>query len=1204
MWTDEQKRVIYEKNCSILVSAAAGSGKTAVLVERILDKVLDEENPCDIDEFLVVTFTNAAAAQMRDKIAGRLEKALMEKPDSEHLIKQLLLVNRADITTIDSFCLKLVREHFSLLNLDSAFNIGDPGMMDLLKSDVLTELFDKKYDERDENFKILLDVFATGYDDAELKNQVLSIYNMVSSYPVPEKWLKEAKASLMIETYEELAASAWMKEYMRIIKTKADEALALVRQGRTICESPYGPDKNISVSQQDEEFIIAISEAEDYGELYEVMKTSWKRLATCKGEAYDEELVAQFKSIRAEYKDIIAGINAKISPDDVISDIAVMRGYLIPLLELTSDFMEMYDQKKTQRKLLEFSDIEHMAYRLVCAGYDEEKRAVPSEVGKDISGRYREIFIDEYQDSNYIQEDILCSVSGMYRGEYNMFMVGDVKQSIYRFRMARPDLFIDKYKRFADEGKEIKIELKNNFRSRAAVLNPVNYFFYQIMGENLGGIRYDEAVALVPSKEFPDVENKNISKNAELLIADGAKDNPLALEAQMIASRIKALVDCENGLDIYDEELEAYRRAEYRDIVILARSIKAFGEPVYNTLMANGIPVYLDDPQGYFNAVEVKTILSLLSVIDNSRQDIPFAAVLLSPIGDITENELAIICKYAEKEELRSELLCDKCECYRLDNDDYIAHKLDVILDIIEELKADKTNMSISALIWKALTITGYYTYILAMPMGERRKANIDMLLEKASDYENGHYKGLFNFLRYIERLKVNSVDFGEAHILGEDDNMVNIISMHKSKGLEYPIVFVSGLGRQFNQSDSKKNLLINGDYFLAAMFMDSKKRYKKNTLLREFFRMHTKLESMAEEERVLYVAMTRAKEKLIMTGYTSELEKLTEKYRSIEMNDDTLLPYSIRQDAAGFLPLLIAGMVRYDMLIKRFGMEDIIAVKVFDEQQINDRLLTEVVQKEYKTADFLEIASKTEPDEIYNKLKEDIEYEYPYRAYTSIKSKMSISDIKKSKAYDGKGYDMDMEFISFSADKPVGGDGLTGAERGTLVHKFMELLPFDKLVEDCDYKKYITEFKDELKANGIMDDRELKAINVNKINNFLCGELGRRMIAAAKRHELYREKQFSIGIPVNEIYDDLDSPSTDDIVIVQGIIDAYFYENGKIILMDYKTDHADEDTLTGRYKAQLLYYAETLENLLSCPVSEKLMYSFYLDREVPVKNS
>lgn len=1204
MWTKEQQRVIDARNCSILVSAAAGSGKTAVLVERILKQVTDSENPHDIDEYLVVTFTNAAAAQMRDKISAKIEAALEETPENEHLMRQLLLVNRADITTIDSFCLRMVKEHFSLLGLDSAFNIGDTGMMSLLKSDVLDELFNEGYETGSKSFLMLMDTFCAGYGDDELREIILSIYDMVSSYPIPEKWISDAKSALMTDSVEELENTPWMREYMRIARLRLDEALSLVYAGRSVCESAGGPDRNITISGMDEEFVTGLREASCYSVLYRLMDTPWKRLAVCKGDAYDEDLVESFKRIRNSYKDIVKELGANTSPDEILTEIRSMRSCLIPLLDLVESFMALYNEKKSSRRLYEFSDIEHMAYKLLCAGYDEDGRVIPTEVGREVSKRYQEIFIDEYQDSNYLQEDILCAVSGLDRGVHNMFMVGDVKQSIYRFRMARPDLFIKKYNSYGSSGADIKIELRNNFRSRAAVLDAVNYFFYQIMGENLGGIKYDEAAALVPTKQFPKSEGKNISERAELLILDGVSDDAPVKEASMIAERISELVDERNGLDIYDEEQDCYRRTRYGDIVILARSIKASGESLYNTLTDYGIPVYLDDPQGYFDAVEVTTILSLLSVVDNSRQDIPYAAVLISPMADITDNELAVVCSYAEEKGLGRELLCDKCSCYVLDNEDEISRKLSRIMNIIDELKKDRTSMSISALIWKAINITGYYTYAMAMPMGERRRANIDMLLEKASDYENGYYRGLFNFLRYIDRLKINAVDFGEAHMLDEDENMVKIISMHKSKGLEYPVVFVSGLGRQFNKSDSRKNLMIHSDYFLASMIMEQTARYKKKSMLREFFRMHMKQESMAEEERVLYVAMTRAKEKLILTGHTRDLEKLKEKYADVDNAGGLLMPYSVRQDAASSLQLIVAAMIRYNEVCRQLGLKDIIETRIIDNNELEGSSVKRVFRQEYTIQMINEMAKKAEKNYVYEKMEHNMEYVYPYEGLTAIRSKLSISDIKKLKAYDGNSYDIGAEYLKTDINEEhdtgkVGRTGISGSDRGTIIHKFMELFPFDGLKEDTDIRDYIEKFKRKLAEDDIMSDIELQVINVNSIYSMVTSKLGRRMTAAAQSGSLYRERQFSIKIPVNEIYDNL--PDTDDVVIVQGIVDAYFFEGNNIILMDYKTDRTDKDTLIKRYRAQLEYYARTLSELLDRPVAESIIYSFSLGCEITV---
>lgn len=1265
-WTERQQQVIDTRNSSILVSAAAGSGKTAVLVERIMEQVLDKKNPKSIDEFLIVTFTNAAAGQMRDKIAAKLEEALEENPENEHLMRQLLLVNRADITTIDSFCLRLVKEHFSLLDMDSTFNIGDPGMMELLKNDVLDKMFDEKYKEheaREEgmSFSELVDIFCGDKDDSRLKDEILKVYNMASSYPKPDEWLANAKKALAVETEDALNELSWLKKLIALIHGKTEDALLLARMGKELCDEAGGPDKNRIVSEEDESILLKILNSDSYEAMSEAMKISWPRLKICKGDMYQTELIDAYKKNRESYKKLIKEINIfKADAALVIEQFKVMKSYLIPLIKLVEEFSDIYMDLKQSRRLMEFADIEHMAYRLVCAGYDENGRAVPTDVGKEISKRYAEIFIDEYQDSNYLQEDILCSVSGIHRRVYNMFMVGDVKQSIYRFRMARPDLFISKYNRFSDSGDEIKIELANNFRSRDVVLNAVNYFFYQFMGADIGGINYDRQSALVPSKDFTMPLDEKIaartSRDTEILVADYSfseeidnvdadeakarqlemeqvqqsdndvvnddeygKLSKLALEANMIATRIGELTDKDKGMYVYDEDNDTYRPAEYRDIVILARSVKGFGETVYNELTARGIPVYLDDPKGYFNAVEIQLIMSLLSVVDNSRQDIPLAAVLLSPIGRLDENELAVICDYAAGNTYGLSCLYEKCQCYIIDRQDAIGDKLSRIMGIINELKADKIHLSISELIWKALDVTGYYIYASAMPMGDRRKANIDMLLEKADKFENGYYKGLFNFLRYIDKLKVNEIDFGEANMLGDDENVVRIISMHKSKGLEYPIVFASGLGRWFNTADSKENLIIHSDHYLASMVVDNKNRFKRKSFIRESFKLLLKNESMAEELRVLYVAMTRAKEKLILTGCETNAYKLIDKYNVLKNQDRVLLPYGIRQDSKSFMQLILAGMARYEELAKGLGAEGIITKKVCSYADIVSSITSSLVNTGVKLEELSVIAKQYGGSERYEEYKRYFEYEYPYQAYTGIRSKMSISDIKRMMAYDGVSYEYDEAFekdrlldegmelsVCNEAYEWVNSDNIgtmSGSERGTLVHKFMELLPFDRLQTTDDYVPFIKEYLSQLFDRQIFDERELKAINYKKIDSMLSSGLGQRMISAAVRNELYREQQFSIGIPASQIYADLtektEAERGDDIVIVQGIIDAFFYEAGEIVLMDYKTDRADEKELIGRYHAQLEYYADTLEKLTGCCVKEKIIYSFYLNKEI-----
>ncbi len=1231
--TEEQKKIIDLRDSSILVSAAAGSGKTAVLVERIMSKIMDKENPKDIDEFLVVTFTKAAAAQMREKLAKKISKALEAEPDNSHLIKQITLVNRADITTIDSFCLKLVKENFSMLDVDSSFNIGDAGMIELMKNEVMTDMLEEKYSEKSyENktsFFDLVDIFCNDKDDTGLQDEILKIYNIAATYPKPENWLKNARAVLEIEDRDKVVELPWVKKLTDIIKNKLKSAVALNEIGEDICAMPGGPDKNLTLVSEDKDMLMLAIEKESYEDLKSALQISFGRLKTCKGEIYDQELVEQFKAIRNSYKKIVKECyELMATPDVLLDELKQMSKYLVPLIELVEEFSKRFSDIKKQRRLMEFSDIEHMAYNLVCAGY-KDGIAYPTVVGEEIGKKYAEIYIDEYQDSNFLQEDILCSVSGYSKGIYNMFMVGDVKQSIYRFRMARPDLFIGKYNRFGEEGNEIKIELRKNFRSRSRVLNSINYFFYQLMGSDLGDIEYSESIALASSEKYEEYDSlvtdekiKNtLEAKTEVLLVDAKQQEDfenvltdeeknmakLQLEASVISSKIKELLYGENPQYIYDEEKELMRRARYSDIVILGRSIKGFGDIVYNTLMADGIPAYIEDPKGYFDAVEIRITLALLSVVDNSYQDIPMAAVLLSPIAGLNENDLAIICNYITTSYGNKLSLYEQCELYVEEFSDELAVKLRNFLRILSELKNAKANMSISELIWKALKDTGYYSYAIAMPAGNKRKANLNMLLEKADKFEKGYYKGLFNFLRYIEKMKLNDVDFGEANILGDEDDVVRIISMHKSKGLEYPIVFVSGLGKQFNIQERKNNLIVHSDYYLASMLVDNNNRFKRNSYIRDSFRTILKAESMSEELRILYVAMTRAKERLFLTGCELDMEKIEEKYNYIKSRDEILLPYDVRLDASSFMRWIMAASIRDKIKPGNIFGEDVLKKTIYSYENVVSSMGKSATDQSYEVTRIEELlrTNSEASSDMYDSM---FKYEYPYSKCIELSGKMSISDIKRMKAWDGVQY----EYQDYTHTKKAAGKKdteITGAQRGTIVHKFMELFEFKKLIEyvnidNCSLdacnidkvKSFIMEAKNIMLHKGIFTKEEVEVIDIEKITSMVTSNLGVRMIAADTRNELFKEQQFSIGIPVSDIFD---IGASEDKVIVQGIIDGFFYENDAIVVMDYKTDYADEEKLIGSYKAQLDYYGRTLEQLTGKRVSQKIIYSFHLNKEI-----
>ncbi len=1244
--TEGQQMAVEIRDANVLVAAAAGSGKTKVLVDRILGKVTDENSSVNVDDFLVVTFTNAAASQMRDKIRDKLSEALEANPENEHLKLQQLLINRADICTIDSFCLKLVKENFNLLDIDSSFSIGDPGMMELVKSEVMDRLFEELYDGGDESFKILVDIFDSKNKEEDLRKAVSDVYYKASSYPVPDKWLDEAKKCLQIECESDIDSIPWVKYYMDIAHSELicckEKAMEIVK----LAQLPGGPEKYLSAVENDLESIDRLLAAQTYEQLYEAAPSAWTRLSGGKKNESDPELLEKAKKLREGYKkQIKEKIAPKKSGAQLLDEIKHIATYLIPLIELVQRFMDEYMSEKKTRRMLEFSDIEHMAHALVCKGYDENGRPIPTELAKNISSGIEEIYIDEYQDSNFLQEDILSCVSGTHRGDNNMFMVGDVKQSIYRFRMARPDLFISKFNSFSSEGTDVKILLNNNFRSRASVLLPINYLFYQLMGDDLGGITYDSSVSLIPTMSFPEPGEEiksRVGGATEIMVLnleqteeeEYESDNPqeildedmenaenLELEAHMIAGRIKQLINKDTGMLVLDEKTKSYRNACYGDVVILVRSMKNVGEKLYNVLSSYGIPVYVSDPKGYFDAVEVRVVMSMLSVIDNARQDIPLAAVLMSPIGGLDESELAIICDYSKLKDI--EYLYHRCQLYMMDHNNSISKKLSKFFELLDILKTMKNQVSISQLIWEVLERTDYYAYVSAMPMGHRRRANLDMLLEKADAYEDGYYKGLFNFLKYVEKLKVNQVDFGEAADFSDDEDVVRIMTMHASKGLEYPIVFVSALGKQFNTSEYKDKLIINSDYYLAMTYMDRNKRYSKETFIREAFKEINMSESMAEELRVLYVALTRAKEKLIMTGHTKKWTSLLDKLSSVECHRDILLSYDIRKKSKCFIDMILAAMVRYKDLAETYNVEDMLELNVITKEDLANSLSRIRGDEDMEGIDMVAELKREVDKHALQEVADTFSYGYPYEEYVHLKGKMTVSDIKKLKAYDGAGYDdsefeytqlkgetfedqetieeMEIKDTSKSATKTK--KKLDGAARGTIVHKAMELVDFAALVENRGegLYQYARNHKKWLGEQGIFDMDELKAINCRKIANMLKSQLGQRMIKAAARGELYKEQQFSMGFLAKDVFDISTDVETDDTIIVQGIVDGYFVEGGEIVVMDYKTDACDEETLVGRYKAQLNYYADTLSKLRGLPVKEKIMYSFSMEKEVPV---
>ncbi len=1227
-WTDEQQQIIDSRHSNLLVAAAAGSGKTAVLVERIIQMVTDTNNPIDIDKLLVVTYTNAAAAQMREKIGKALEEKLREDSYNDHVAKQMALIHRANIITIDSFCLKIVRENFNSLGIDPTSRVADTAEMDLIKSDVLGELLEDKYQEGQENYLNFVECFSQDKTDENIETIVNKIYTIASSYSYPSLWLEKAKKAILFEDERQLNEALWMINLIDKTKITIGDIKETILKLIEICDKPYGPYMYKEALIKDIEWMDEIASCKLYQHFAEAFSIKPATLKSCRDKDVDANLMLNVKATRDKYKKVLKDLNVFGSPvEDIISDMKNVAETVEVVIDLVMEYSKRLDIVKRKKNIMEFADVEHMALTVLCQGYDEEGRVIPSNIAKKISKKYEEVFIDEYQDSNFLQEDILTCVSRSHMGEYNIFMVGDVKQSIYKFRMARPDLFIDKYNTYKEHGDFKKIELKNNFRSRNTVLESINYIFYQIMTESVGGIKYNKEAALVPGRAFVDTELP-VSKETELIIIEkdeeGDSKSKIEAEAKVIAQRIKELVDIE-PLFIVNEHTDGYRKAQFGDIVILLRSIKGWADVFSKILMDEGIPVHTNSDKGYFDTVEIKTILCMLSIIDNRYMDLEFAAVLRSYIGGISDEELAVIT--IKQRRLRKDRsLYNGVNTY-IDSGDNIelVIKLKRIISLLEELKLDKKHMSISQIIWKILNVTGYFNYVGTMPSGKRRQSNILLLIEKANKYEETSYKGVFNFLRYIEKLKNHDLDFGEVNVSGERENAVRIISMHKSKGLEFPIVFVAGLGKQFNNMDMRESIVVHPDYFLGPKLVDISQRRWSNTLVRGVLGNAIKNENTAEELRILYVAMTRAEEKLILTGGVNDLVNVIESMKPLAQREEVPLPYTTIIKEKSCLGWIIAALMRNMEFAKT--MEEIPAK--LDKKQENyvdcKYELDHIIQLEnanfkvkFVSAGDLEIGEvnkvlqlSTIEDKmlafelqevdlnLVEMFKNRFQWQYKDLLATKVKGKISVTELKKlkqKKVETSEKVNKEQDKVTMlDSQKPVEVEATT---LGTGVHRIMELIQFEhiKSIEN------IRDFINTMIINELIDQKVADIISVEKIYQLINGELGQRMLSAFSKEELFREQQFVAGLPMKDVYPDNQS---EEIIIIQGIIDAYFIEDNKIVIVDYKTDRVSSkdgtQVLIDRYESQLNYYGKILGQITGMDIKEKIIYSFALDKSIIV---
>ena len=1305
--TEQQQAAVENRGGSLLVSAAAGSGKTKVLVERLFRYVTEDH--CHIDDFLIITYTKAAAAELRSKIAAELSKRMAETPEDRHLRSQLLRVYQADIKTVDAFCTALLRENTHLLaqegeryTLTPDFRVLDENDAKLLRQRVLTRVLERFYEELDEGGALLADTLGAGRDDSALEDLVLETYEKLQSHADPEHWLAENR-TIWENRSGDFDETPYAAELLAVIRRKGFHHMeALRRAGQSTVGGDlykgYG-EKFLRASRS----FAPLAAAQNW----EAARISldgleFPRLTTPKGMTEDPEVV-RLKGLWENAKTAAKKLAPMLAVSDTeaMEDLQTMAPAMTALLKLTADFSDAYRTEKLRMNCADFSDQEHLALRLLV-----ERNGAPTELGRQVAGRYREILVDEYQDTNEVQNAIFRAVS---REGKNLFTVGDVKQSIYRFRLARPELFMKKYDSYSlEESTTQRIDLHKNFRSREEVLTCTNDIFYKIMARSLGNVEYDAEAALYPGASYPAMpvqENSAGEKAAEdekvsgkqingftpeILLADSNDElledtdfsDKKTLEAKMVAEKIRHLMKTQPVTDKATGELRA---ARYSDIVILLRSLSGWADSLVEVLNGNGIPAHTVSSTGYFSTVEVQTVLSMLRLLDNPRQDIPMAAVLRSPMAGLTDEELAVlrledgsvpfheaVLELAEglyEEDGQKEISNPEADQKQGKNADEkpenhiesTAHrKLLKFYKKYRQLRQLVPDTPIHELIEIILCETGYGHYVAAMPAGNRRTANLNMLLEKAAAYEKTSYKGLFHFVRYIDELQKYDVDFGEADMVGENEDVVRIMSIHKSKGLEFPIVIVSGMGKNFNKQDTRSKMVLHPELGIGLDYMDGKKRIKSPTIAKKAIAKQIDLENLGEELRVLYVALTRAKEKLILTGTLKDAPEKLEFFRQqaalyAHSSDTTAIPYLTRESAAGYLDWILPAVLSYG---------DKYPVRIVEAAElVLDEVENQLEQNENLTERIVEIEAAD--TQLVGQLKQRFSQRYPYQTDILRKNKYSVSELKHramrekfeaeqeetvpafleepvtptiplfiqrqgivEQEAQNKAQDAGQEAESKAEQKIESNTANRGALRGTAVHRVMECYDFTS-------EKSVQEQMDAMEKEEKITADMRTLVKERIVADFVSSETGKRMALAQRMGALYREKPFVMGFTEEELerygfgagaqmieneaqtenaQQEIMSENVsqenhmheEDLTLIQGIIDVFWIEDDGITVLDYKTDRVDTaQELIDRYATQLKLYADALERVFATrklKVKEILIYSFRLEKLISIE--
>lgn len=1210
LWTDDQWKAIQAKGNNVLVAAAAGSGKTAVLVTRIIEKLIDESANLNVDELLIVTFTNASAAEMKFRIGKGLEEALGQNPDSAHLKRQVALLNYASISTLHSFCLEIIRKYYFEADIDPSFRLIEPIESSMIRDEVLEGLLEQEYGiENNEAFFHLVESFTGDRSDAELHSLISKLYDFSRANPDPNAWLEAMVNFYNTEEITSITELPYFPIIKEDIELRVNQAKNYLLNAIDYANENNGPAPYLATLENDLVQIQALSELN--WSSWTHLKTSienidFKRIPTLKNKSdYDEVYVEEAKKFRDAAKKEMKNIATDwFSREEVnyLSDLEKMKPDIQTLSELVKKFAANFFEEKQQRGVLDFNDLEHLALKILLNG---DKA---SEVAQNYQKQFKEVLIDEYQDTNMVQETILRLVTNPSEAQGNLFMVGDVKQSIYRFRLAEPTLFMTKYQTFQQDGSGngIRIDLSQNFRSRKEVLDATNFIFHQLMDKHIAEIDYDTAAELTLGANFPETN----AMATELLLIDMKTEDtetedelsPQELqknqvESRAIAMKIREMID--NKFPIYDKKLKQNRPIQYRDIVILSRAMTSAPD-MEEAMKVQDIPFYANNNSGYFETTEVATMIALMKVVDNPYQDIPLAAVLRSPIIGLNEEELGQI-RMAKK---KKGYFYDALLAYK---DITVSETADKISDFVQQLnnwRELSIRENLTSLIWQIYQETNFYEFVGGLPGGKQRQANLRALYDRANQYEKTSFRGLFRFVRFVERLEIRGDDLGTAKTLGEKEDVVRMMTIHASKGLEFPVVIVSGLSRKFNMRDIYSKTLLDKDYGFASSYRDVEKMIVYPTIMQQAIKQKKSREMIAEEMRVLYVALTRAEEKLILVATVPDFEKTSKNWLQVAKEKETILPAATRAKAKCYLDWIGNATIRHPAF-KELLCEEMIQtlateMKLQIEIKTKEMFLTNELERA-ESDNWLENIKEHQPVPIQSPYKDEIqrymEYEYQNEAATEIRAKQSVTELKRQFSLQDSWSDTTLlkEFQKVSLDRPkfLQKNKLSATEIGTAMHTLMQAVSLDYKPTKEDLEQLLRTMREK----DILTDPQIKAINIKQILDFFESPLGETMLQ--KKDLVKREVPFSYLLPVSELYENVD---IDERVLIQGVVDSMIEEEETITLIDYKTDkiegryanwNAAEKVMKERYHIQIKLYAEAIQAISGKKVAAAYLYFF-----------